>query len=186
MSCFFLKNPPIAAPLLHQFAPSEQITLSLLHYVSTLAVQLLHQFNPWLLNQFSPHRSPNLAVFWPPYTKTSSLEPTTSVPQLVLLNLQIINYLLSLTSFYPHWQPNSYIFLPPLNKLPPNLYVKLTSVQPNFFIILHLLNKLPPHSYNILAQKGISPKFVPLQPNAYIILHPMAILPPHSYINLPP
>ena len=67
------------------FTPSEQITFSLFHYFTPLAAQLLHNFTPSLqitpslLYQFGPLESPNLTLFWPPYSKTASLEPTTSV-----------------------------------------------------------------------------------------------------------
>ena len=101
-SRIFLKNLPIAAPLLHHFTPSEQILSSLLHIFTPFAAQLLRHFTPQSYIVLAP-------------ILEGCRSWTHILPQLVLLNLQTIKA----------WPTLDGQEVRPLNKLPPHSYIIL-------------------------------------------------------------
>ena len=188
LSCIFLKNPPIAAPLIHNFTPLGSQTLTSFY---PLAAQLLHHFNPSILHCFSPHT-------W----RLPVLNPQPLYPQLRRLILQTIKACPTLDGLYiwiklvriaPSQQitPHSYIFLPPHNKLPPHSYNNLPPLaaqllhhfNPSEQITPSLLDHFVPLGsptiisfYHLWTNYPLTlTKFYPpWQPNSYIILPPLS------------
>ena len=163
----------MAAQLLHRFAPSEQIT-------------------PSLLNRFTPLGSPTLTSFFQLWTNYPSLlhhftPPWQANSYFILPPLK--KYPLNLTPFWRPWQPNNYNILTPMNKKPPHSYPISPPLETQ--LCYHFTPFAAPLLPHFISSEQITPLILatlnpPWQPSCYIFLPPLSKLTPHSYTIFSP
>ena len=165
LKCIFLKNPPIADPLLRHFTPLGSPTLTSFYPLNLTVLAAIPEdcqsrtHNLCTLSCVALTSRPSMLVqlltvyIYELYLL--ELLPLNKLPPHSYISLPLrTNYPQTLTPFYPPWQPNLYIILPPLDNLPPHSYTILPLLAAQLLPHFNPLDKLPPHSYMAISVRG--------------------------------